>query len=57
VAPQTLVYAQVVKVRNTTGHVVEVSRRGVCGGPRRLGKPWRLPQLGTTLQTALMERW
>jgi len=38
VAPQTLFYAQVVKVRNTAGHVVEVSRRVICGGPRRFGK-------------------
>ena len=57
VAPQTLFYAPVVKVRNTTGHVVEVSRRGVFGGPRRFGKQWRLHQLGTTIQTAFMERW
>jgi IS1 family transposase len=57
VAPQTLFYAQVVKVRNTTGHVVEVSRRVVFGGPRRFGKQWRLHQLGTTIQTAFMERW
>ena len=57
VAPQTLCYAQVGKVRNTAGQGVEVSRRVVCGGPRRLGKPLRLRQLGTTLQTALMERW
>ena len=57
VAPQTLLYAQVVKVRTTTGHVVEVSRRGVCGGPRRLGKQLRRHQLGTTMQTACMARW
>ena len=56
-APQTLLYAQVVKVRTTTGHVVEVSRRGVCGGPRRLGKQLRRHQLGTTMQTACMARW
>jgi hypothetical protein len=57
VAPQTLCYAQVVKVRNTAGHVVEVSRRVVFGGPRRFGKQLRLRQLGTTIQTAFMERW
>ena len=57
VAPQTLFYAQVVKVRNTAGHVVEVSRRVVFGGPRRFGKQLRLRQLGTTIQTAFMERW
>ena len=57
VAPTPLFYAQVVKVRNTTGHVVEVSRRVVYGGPRRFGKQWRLRQLGETMQTAFMERW
>ena len=57
VAPQTLVYAQVVQVRNTAGQVVEVSRRVVFGGPRRFVKQLRLRQLGTTIQTACMERW
>jgi len=38
VAPHTLFYAQVVKVRNTAGHVVEVHRRVVFGGPRRFLK-------------------
>jgi IS1 family transposase len=57
VAPQALFYAQVVKVRNTAGQVVEVSRRVVFGGPRRFGKQLRLRQLGTTIQTAFMERW
>lgn len=57
VAPKTLFYAQVVKVRNTAGQVVEVSRRVVYGGPRRFGKQLRLRQLGTTIQTAFMERW
>ena len=56
-APPTLFDAQGVKVRNTTGHVVEVSRRVVFGGPRRFGKQLRLRQLGTTIQTAFMERW
>jgi hypothetical protein len=37
--------------------MVEVSRRVVCGGPRRFGKQLSLRQLGTTMQTALMERW
>src|SRR5439155_12141145 len=46
VAPQDLFYAQVVKVRGKTGQVVEVSRRVVCGGPRRFGKQLRLRQLG-----------
>jgi IS1 family transposase len=57
VAPPALFYAQVVKVRNKTGHVVEVSRRVVYGGPRRFGKQLRLRQLGETIQTAFMERW
>src|SRR5207244_5103189 len=57
VAPKTLFYAQVVKVRNKTGQVVEVSRRVVYGGPRRFGKQLRLRQLGETIQTAFMERW
>lgn len=57
VAPHTLFYAQVVKVRNTAGQVVEVSRRVVFGGPRRFGKQLRQRQLGPTIQTAFMERW
>ena len=57
VAPKDLCSAQAVKVRNKVGHVVEVKRRAVYGGPRRFGKPWRLRQLGTTAQTAFMERW
>src|SRR5215471_14991209 len=57
VAPRHLFYAQVVKVRNMAGQVVEVRRRVVFGGPRRFGKQLRLRQLGTTIQTAFMERW
>jgi IS1 family transposase len=57
VAPKHLFYAQVVKVRNPAGHVVEVSRRVVFGGPRRFLKQLRFRQLGTTIQTAFMERW
>jgi IS1 family transposase len=57
VAPHTLCYAQVVKRRNKTGQVVEVSRRVVFGGPRRFIKQLRLRQLGETIQTAFMERW
>jgi transposase-like protein len=57
VAPTDLFDAQVVKVRDKTGHVVEVSRRVVFGGPRRFGKQLRLRQLGETIQTACMERW
>ena len=57
VAPNTLFYAQVVKSRNKAGQVVEVSRRGVFGGPHRFIKQLRLRQLGETIQTAFMERW
>ena len=57
VAPKHLFYAQVVKVRDQAGHVVEVSKRVVYGGPRRFGKQLRLRQLGETIQTAFMERW
>jgi hypothetical protein len=57
VAPKSLLYAQVVKVRNQTGQVVEVSRRVVYGGPRRFRKQLRIRQLGQTIQTAFMERW
>src|SRR5262245_41138226 len=57
VSPTDLFYAQVVKVRDKTGHVVEVRRRVVFGGPRRFGKQLRLRQLGETIQTAFMERW
>jgi IS1 family transposase len=57
VAPKHLFYAQVVKVRNPAGQVVKVRRRVVFGGPRRLVQQLRLRQLGTTIQTAFMERW
>jgi hypothetical protein len=57
VAPKHLLYAQVVKVRNQRGQVVEVNTRVVFGGPRRFVKQLRLRQLGTTIQTAFMEGW
>ena len=57
IAPTHLFYAQVVKVRNPAGQVVEVNRRVVFGGPRRFVKQLRLRQLGATIQTAFMERW
>ena len=57
VAPKHLFYAQVVKVRNQRGQVVAVDTRVVFGGPRRFMKQLRLRQLGTTIQTAFMERW
>ena len=56
-APKELYYAQVVKVRNKAGQVVEVSRGVVFGGPRRVLKQLRLRQCGETIQTAFMERW
>jgi hypothetical protein len=57
VAPKALFYAQVVKVRNQARQVVAVTTRVVCGGPRRCRKQLGLRQLGTTIQTAFMERW
>ena len=57
VAPKDLFYAQVVKVRNQAGQVVEVRRRVVFGGPRRFVQQLRLRELGTMIQTAFMERW
>src|SRR5262245_38518119 len=57
VAPHHLVGAQVVQVRTQAGQVGEGRRRVVCGGPRRLGPPWRQRALGPTLQTACRERW
>ena len=56
-APHTLCYAQVGKVRNPAGHGVEVHRRVIFGGPRRFMKQFGLRQLGETIQTAFMERW
>src|SRR5215475_12394254 len=53
VAPPTRFYAQVVKGRNKAGHMVEVRRRVVDGGPRRLGKQLRLRQ-GRTPRTPAM---
>jgi len=57
VAPKTLFYAQVVKVRDKAGHMVEVHRRVLFGGPRRFVTQLRLRQLGVTIQRAFMERW
>ena len=56
VAPDHLFYAQVVKVRNSAGHVVEVTTRVVFGGPIRFFKQLRIRGLGSTIQTAFMER-
>jgi IS1 family transposase len=57
VAPDDLFYAQVVKVRNRAGHLVEVCQRVIFGGPRRFFKELSRRRLGTTIQTAFMERW
>src|SRR4029453_5675898 len=57
VAPKDLFYAQVEKGRDKTGPVVEGTRRGFFGGPRRFTPQLRLRQLGETIQTAFMERW
>jgi IS1 family transposase len=57
VAPKDLFYAQVVKVRDKTGHVVEVTPRVIFGGPRRFFTQLRARHLGKTIQTAFMERW
>jgi len=57
VAPDNLFYAQVVKVRDATGTLVEVTQKVVFGGPRRFFKQLRKRGLGTTIQTAFMERW
>ena len=46
VAPPNLFYAQVVKVRDHAGRVVDVSRRVVFGGPRRFVEQLRVRRLG-----------
>ena len=57
VAPDRLFYAQVVKIRDSAGQVVEVTTKVVFGGPRRFLKTLFHQGLGTTIQTAFMERW
>lgn len=57
IAPDNLFYAQVVKVRDQTGNLVEVTTRVIFGGPRRFFKALQQRGLGTTIQTAFMERW
>lgn len=57
VAPQNLFYAQVIKVKDQAGRTVEVKRKVIFGGPRRFFKQLGLKCLGTTIQTAFMERW
>lgn len=57
VAPDALFYAQVVKVRDPAGRVVDVKRKVIFGGPRRFFTALQSRRLGTTIQTAFMERW
>jgi IS1 family transposase len=57
VAPDNLFYAQVVKIRDRAGRVVEVATRVTFGGSRRFFKQLSLRGLGTTIQTAFIERW
>jgi len=55
--PSGLFYAQVVKVRDATGNLVEVTQKVVFGGPRRFLAEMKRRGLGSTIQTAFMERW
>ncbi len=57
VAPDNLFYAQVIKVRDPAGRIVDVTRKVIFGGPRRFFTALRNRGLGTTIQTAFMERW
>ena len=57
VAPDDLFYAQVVKVRDQAGHLLEVCPQVIFGGVRRFFKELARRGLGTTIQTAFMERW
>ena len=54
-APPALFYAQVVKVRNTAGHVEAAGASSSVA--RAVLATVALRQLGTTIQTAFMERW
>ncbi len=57
VAPSHLFYAQVVKVRDRAGRVVDVRQQVVFGGVRRFFHELSRRGLGRTIQTAFMERW
>ena len=57
IAPKDLFYAQVIKVRDTTGHLVEVTTKVIFGGPRLFFQQLLHQGLGTKIQTAFMERW
>jgi IS1 family transposase len=55
--PRELFYAQVVKVRNGKGKLLQVVRRVIFGGPRRFFKEMARRGLGSTIHTAFIERW
>lgn len=57
VPPQDLFYAQVVKVRDGTGKLLQVVSRVVYGGPRRFVIEMASRGLRPSIQTAFMERW
>jgi hypothetical protein len=57
VPPQDLFYAQVVKVRDGTGKLLQVVSRVVYGGPRRFVLAMASRGLRPSIQTAFMERW
>lgn len=57
VAPENLSYAQVIKVKDQAGRTVEVKTKVIFGGPRRFFKQLKIKGLGSTIQTAFMERW
>jgi hypothetical protein len=57
VPPKELFYAQVVKVRDDKGRLLQVVRRIVCGGPRCFFKEMAQRGLGSSIHTAFMERW
>jgi hypothetical protein len=55
--PRDLFYAQVVKVRDGTGKLLQVVSRIVYGGPRRFLIEMAGRGLRPSIQTAFMERW
>jgi hypothetical protein len=57
VPPRALFYGQVVKMRDAKGKLLRVVSRVVYGGPRRFVREMAHRGLGTTIQTAFMERW
>lgn len=57
VPPSDLFYAQVVKVRDGAGKLLQVVSRVVYGGPRRFVLEMTCRGLRPSIQTAFMERW